>query len=319
MKRSPVYIKASSHISAQEPFCTLESFSPISMEGAKVLCKDPDFKPYISLMVSRRMNSILKRSIAVSKYVLDKAGIQCPDAIISGTGIGCVGDTEVFLNQMLDNGENMLNPSKFICSTPNTIGSQIAIYLGCHGFNSTHVNDRFAFEGALLDGVMLLQKGSAENVLVCAADQLTDGLYSLMDREAYWKGIPVSEGTVGFVLSNCPDGATAAVEDVVLTRSNPSWELDRLLRDNSLEWKDIDAVVTSLLPGEASDSFAFVPEGVPMLTYKQYCGQYFTASAFGLLYCGELLLRGGKNGRILLAACSRGTYSFILTSGLCTN
>lgn len=319
MKRSPVYIKASSHISAQEPFSTLESFSPLPQEGAKVLCKDPDFRPFIPPMVSRRMSSIVKRSIAVSKHVLDKAGIQCPDAIITGTGIGCVGDTEIFLNQILDNGENMLNPSKFICSTPNTIGSQIAIYLGCRGFNSTHVNDGFAFEGALLDGVMLLQKRSVGNVLLCAADQMTDALYSLMDREPYWKGIPVSEGTVGFVLSNCPESAVAAVDDVLLTRSNPSWEVDRMLRDNSLEWKDIDAVVTSLLPGEVPDSFAFVPEGVPMLTYKQYCGQYLTASAFGLLYAGEVLRMGGKKGRILIAAYSRGTYSFILTSSLCTN
>ncbi|MBR6465779.1 MAG: beta-ketoacyl synthase chain length factor [Bacteroidales bacterium] len=319
MKRSPVYIKASSHISAQEPFCTLESFSPLPQDGTMVLCKDPDFRPFIPPMVSRRMNSIVKRSIAVSRHVLDKAGIQSPDAIISGTGIGCVGDTEVFLNQMLDNGENMLNPSRFICSTPNTIGSQIAIYLGNRGFNSTHVNDMFAFEGALLESVMLLQKGGAENVLLCAADQMTDGLYGLLDREAFWKGIPVSEGTVGFVLSNCPEGAAAAVDDVVVTRSNPSWEVDRMLRDNSLEWKDIDAVVTSLLPGESSERFAFVPEGVHMQTYKQYCGQYFTASAFGLLYCGEVLQRMGKSGRILLASCSRGTYSFILTSSVCTN
>ena len=317
MKRSPVYIKASSHISAQEPFSTLGSFSPLPQEGGMVLCKDPDFRPFIPPMVSRRMNSIVKRSIAVSRHVLDKAGIQSPDAIISGTGIGCVGDTEVFLNQMLDNGENMLNPSRFICSTPNTIGSQIAIYLGSRGFNSTHVNDMFAFEGALLESVMLLQKGSVENVLLCAADQLTDGLYGLLDRDAFWKGIPVSEGAVGFVLSNSPGGV--AVDDVVLTRSNPSWEVDRILRENSLEWKDIDAVVTSLLPGESSERFAFVPEGVQMLTYKQYCGQYFTASAFGLLYCGEVLQRMGKSGRILLASCNRGTYSFILTSSVCTN
>ena len=199
------------------------------------------------------------------------------------------------------------------------MGSQIAIYLGCHGFNSTHVNDRFAFEGALLDSVMLLQKGRIGNVLLCTADQLTEALYNLMDREAYWKGIPVSEGAVGFVFSNSPEGAVAAVEDVVLTRRNPSWELDRMLRENSLEWKDIDAVVTSLLPGEDPASFAFVPEAIPHLTYKQYCGQYFTASAFGLHYCGELLQRGGKFRRILQASCSRGTYSFILTSGLCTN
>ena len=317
MKRSPVYIKAASHISAQEPFSTLESFSPLPQDGAMVPCKDPDFRPFIPPMVSRRMNSIVKRSIAVSKHVLDKAGIQCPDAIISGTGIGCVGDTEVFLNQMLDNGENMLNPSKFICSTPNTIGSQIAIYLGSRGFNSTHVNDMFAFEGALLESLMLLQKGSVENVLLCATDQMTDGLYGLLNREALWKGITVSEAAVGFVLSSSPGGVS--VEDVRLTRSNPAWEIDRMLRDNNLSWDDIDTVMTSAIPGEETDLFAFIPENKPRSTYKQYCGQFLSAPAFGFFVCSELLRTSDSPKRILLAGESRGSYSFTLISSICTN
>ena len=319
MKGGKAYIISASHISAQEPFCGIEKFAPIPMEGAMVNCKDPDFKPFIPPMAARRMSSILRRCIAISKYVLEKASITCPDAIITGSGNGCVADTDSFLRQMITEKELMLNPSKFIFSTPNTMGSQIAIALGCHGFNSTHVNDGFAFEGALLDAMLLLGKGKVENVLLCAADQMADGLYHLVNRESLWKVLPASEGTIGFVCSSDSSGAVCQIDDILVTRDNPSWELDRFLSSNGLSWRDIDIVVTSDLPDEKRDRFPFLPEGTQRLTYKQYCGQFLAAPAFGLFFCSELIRTSNKPLRILLAGKSRDSYSFTLTSSLCTN
>lgn len=310
--REKVYIISSAQISAQEPFCSVDRFVPVPWEEGMLPCKDPDFKPFISPMAARRMNSILKRSIAVSRQALQDASIQCPDAIVTGTGNGCVADTEVFLTKMLEDGETMLNPSKFICSTPNTIGSQIAITLGCRGFNSTHVNDRFAFEGALLDSMMLLESGNCKNVLLCTSDQLTQVFYSLVDRETIWKGLPVSEGSVAFVLSSDPQGAVCQIEDLVQTRSNPIWELDGLFSRRGLTWNDIDIVLTSSFPGKSASDFPFLPSDKPVLEYKQYCGQYLSASAFGM-FAGSGILRG-KGGRALLAGRSKDTYSFILIS-----
>ena len=317
MKRSKAYIISAAQISAQEPFCGIEDFVPVS--GEKVSCKDPDFKPFIPPMAARRMSSILKRCIAVSKHVLSKASIECPDAIITGSGIGCVADTESFLRQMLDGGETLLNPSKFICSTPNTMGSQIAIALGCHGFNSTHVNDSFAFEGALMDSLIQIQTGKADNVLLCAADQMNEGFFNLVHRDSIWKNLTVSEAAEAFVLSSSSDNAICAVEDIVTTRSNPAWEIDRMLRDNELSWDDIDSVMTSASSGEDTDRFAFIPENKPRLTYKQYCGQFLSASAFGFFLCSEMIRTSDSPKRILLVGESRGRYSFTLISSVCTN
>lgn len=316
MKRGKAYIISAAQISAQEPFCGIEAFVPLYGERAN--CKDPDFKPFIPPMVSRRMSSILKRCISVSRHVLGKASIDCPDAIVTGSGNGCVADTESFLRQMIDEKETLLNPSKFICSTPNTMGSQIAIALGCHGFNSTHVNDRFAFEGAFLDSLIQLQTGKASNVLLCAADQMNDGFFNLVHRDSLWKNLTVSEGTTGFVLSADPGNAICSVDDISMTRDNPSWELDRMLRNNGLSWDDIDLTVTSAFPGR-EEQFPFIPENKPRLTYKQFSGQYLSASAFGFFYCTELIRTSDTPKRILLVGESRGSHSFTLISSVCTN
>lgn len=315
MKRK-AYIVSAAHISAQKPFCGIEEFVPLTWKEALVPCQDPDFRPFIPPMAVRRMSSILKRSIAVSKYVLEKAGISCPDAIVGGTGMGCVTDTEAFLRKMLEDGEYMLNPSRFICSTPNTIGSQIAINLGCRGFNSTHVNDRFAFEGALLESLLLLWNGEEENVLLCAADQMPLALYDLVNREGLWKGRPASEGAESFVLSSKRENAACEVIDVAQTRSNPSHELSRLLSSNNIDVSQIDLYVTSDFPSGKADHFSFLPQ--ERMTYKQYCGDFYTASAFGLFVCSELI-RTEKAKTILLAGESHGTYSFTLIGSLCTN
>ena len=297
--RSKAYIISASAISAQEPFSSMEDFAAFPSEGKFVPCKDPDFRQYINPMASRRMSSILKRSIAVSKHALAQCGIECPDAIITGTGNGCVSDTEAFLAKMVEEGESMLNPSKFICSTPNTIGSQIAIALGCRGFNSTHVNDRFAMEGALKDCLFVLGKKNVNNVLLCTADQMTDLLYGMLNVDGLWKGIPVSEGACAFVLSSCPEGAVAVVEDMVQARSNPEWELDRMLSSNGLTRDDIDLTVK--------------PED-----YKRYCGEILSASAFGLFCCCQILKNNGPK-RIILEGESSGGRSYILLTRLCTN
>lgn len=51
------------------------------------------------------------------------------DAIITATGLGCLADTEKFMNALMDNREQMLNPTAFIQSTFNTVGAQLALLL----------------------------------------------------------------------------------------------------------------------------------------------------------------------------------------------
>jgi acetyl-CoA acetyltransferase len=100
-------------------------------------------------------------------------------------------------------------------STHNTIGSMVAIALGCHGYNCTYSQDGVSFESALLDAVMQLETGEAGNALVGAHDEITDNVAHLRDAIEP-EGYPFSEGSVAMMLvsGGRPDDALCEVADV---------------------------------------------------------------------------------------------------------
>ena len=148
------------------------------------------------------MGLILKRAVAVSKTALDEAGIECPDAIFTGTGLGCMENTENFLSAMCRDGEDMLPPTYFMMSTHNTISSAVAILLRCHGCNCTYSQKDISFESALLDAFLQLQAGRVSNVLVGAHDETTPATYDLLRGCGYFgDGITAAEASSAFVLS----------------------------------------------------------------------------------------------------------------------
>ena len=174
---------------------------------------------------------LFKRAMVTSRKVLETSGITCPDAVITGTALGCIENTEHFLDPMCRDTEATLSPTAFMQSTHNTIGSMVAISLGCHGYNCTYSQDGISFESALLDAVMQLECGEAGNVLVGAHDELTGNVVRL--REAIEpEEFPFSEGSVAMVLaSDSPEGALCEVADVRL--SSCPYEADNVL-DNEL-------------------------------------------------------------------------------------
>ena len=155
-----IYIRSAAQISVQKPLCEDWMADPVQLSGEYLRSQDPDFKPFLSPMQARRMGLILKRAIAVSLTALRNAGIECPDAIFTGTGLGCMENTENFLSAMYRDGEEMLPPTYFMMSTHNTISSAVAILLRCHGQNCTYSQKDISFESALLDAFLQLQVGN---------------------------------------------------------------------------------------------------------------------------------------------------------------
>ena len=103
----------------------------------KLGSQDPDFREVIAPMEARRMGRLLKRAVWCSSKALQEAGIEMPDAVITATDYGCMENSEAFLQGVLHPEEGAMSPTKFMQSTHNTIGSLIAIRLGCHGYNAT--------------------------------------------------------------------------------------------------------------------------------------------------------------------------------------
>lgn len=197
-----IYIRSAAQISVQKPLCEDWMTDPIPHSGEYLRSQDPDFKPFLSPMQARRMGLILKRAIAVSLTALKDAEIECPDAIFTGTGLGCMENTENFLSAMCRDGEEMLPPTYFMMSTHNTISSAVAILLRCHGQNCTYSQKDISFESALLDAFLQLQVGGISNALVGAHDETTPDTYRLLKGTGYFEGIvTAAEASSAFVLS----------------------------------------------------------------------------------------------------------------------
>lgn len=126
----------------------------------------PEEMPKIPPMVARRVKGLLRRALVTSMVALERAGDPLPDAIITGTGLGCVEETLAFLEEIYRNGENLLKPSYFMNSTHNTIGSLIAIQTGNRGYNNTYSQGSESLKSALLDALLQISLGKIKSALV---------------------------------------------------------------------------------------------------------------------------------------------------------
>jgi hypothetical protein len=244
---------------------------------------EPDYKDFIADSTSRRrMSRAVKMGVAAALQCLSGTK-TIPDAIITATGLGCLSDTEKFLRTIIENGEELLNPTPFIQSTFNTVGAQIAIILKNTNYNNTYVHRGIAFESALLDGMMKLSEKEAKNVLVGSYEELTATSLSVQSRLGFYrKGNKAGEGAAFFLLSS-EDKSDFILKDLAFS-FHPSAEtlqdkLQAFLAKNSLGEEDVDLWL--------SDE-----------NYKYLSGDYQTVSSFALWFGMQEMER--KNVRRML-------------------
>src|SRR6187402_3449489 len=154
------YINGLGCISTQKTFDSVFLEEAVLNENDTILSlKTPVYKDFISPAAIRRMAKGVKNSIVASTLALREAQLETVDAIITGTGMGCIEDSDKFLKSILDNDEQFLTPTSFIQSTHNTVGGQIALGLQCKGYNLTYVHGSVSFESALYDAKMMIEEG----------------------------------------------------------------------------------------------------------------------------------------------------------------
>ncbi|MCD4747113.1 MAG: beta-ketoacyl synthase chain length factor [Bacteroidales bacterium] len=312
-----IYIKGIGNISPQNTFNNeyfLEEIAEYQDDYLK--CIEPVYKKYIKPMLLRRMSRIIKMGIYAAKVSLDDANIDIPDAIISGTGLGCIEDTEKFLSSMIINNERLLNPTPFIQSTHNTISAQIALMLKCHNYNYTYVHRGISFESALLDSMMLLRENSANNVLVGGVDEITHNSFLITKRLGHWKNLSINnlellnnktrgsiagEGAAFFVLSNIDSKQNYAKIKSVSTFYKP--ENYKTVKDNITEFlknaeikiNNIDLIILGLNGDTKYDDIYYQLmnnyfKNKNFAYYKHLCGEYHTSSSF-VLWLGAKILK----------------------------
>src|SRR4030042_2478095 len=70
-----------------------------SFMANRLTCIEPDYRNLINPILLRRMPRILKMGLASSQLCISRSGNIQPEAIIVGTGLGCLNNLEQFLTE----------------------------------------------------------------------------------------------------------------------------------------------------------------------------------------------------------------------------
>lgn len=301
---SKVFINGVCAISAQRTFDNTSFLEDVELHNDTVIkVVDPIYKEFIPPASARRMAKGIKMGIVASKLALKDARLENVDAIITGTGLGCVRDSEKFVSTLIDHDEQFLTPTSFIQSTHNTVAGQIALELQCKGYNFTYVHGSNSFESAVLDAKLQLENNEENNILVGGVDELgphTVKIHKLIEHikaepvvsdkllESNTKGAVFSEGGNFFVLSNIQQESSYAEVQAIkmlntLELSKVKAEALKFLKENNVD--HIDAVMLGCNGDVEFDTYyedlRATFSDVQQLYYKHLIGEFYTASSFG--------------------------------------
>jgi len=310
-----VYINSVGSVSVQKTFDNsefLNEITPYNDTVASVI--NPNYKEYIPPAQARRMAKGIKMSTVSSQTALQEAGLENVDAIIVGTGLGCIGDSEKFVGDIIDNDEQFLTPTRFIQSSHNTVAGQIALGIGCKGYNFTYVHSAVSFESSLMDAKMQLANDEAENILVGGVDEMvkhhvdthrlighikSEPVDSTKLLESNTKGSVMAEGSHFFVLSNQKQDSTYAELVSVkcyntITQDELQKKIESFLNENQTSTEAIDLVILGNngdvdFDGYYNDLSTGIFKETPQAYYKHLSGEFDTATGFAFWLGAKVL------------------------------
>lgn len=306
-----VYINGISSVSAQATFDeTFLEGNVLAQTADYRKAIDPEYKQYLNPTASRRFSKLIKMSLVAAQKSIAMADDVMPEAIITGTGLGCLEDTEKFLRSLIENNESMLSPTAFIQSTHNTISGQIAMMITCYHPNYTYSNRYFSFESSLLDALLMIQDNSCKYVLVNAADEVIPPTHTILKRMHLWDRsecingnnaftVTIGEGVVSMMLSSEKTATSMAVIKAIKLiyilpeEKTIEEQFVQFLQAASLTVADIDVLIVGM-NGDASSDALYAPvcdlfSQSTQLVYKHLFGEFFTASSFAYWLAAQVI------------------------------
>jgi 3-oxoacyl-[acyl-carrier-protein] synthase II len=286
-----------------------------ALQSAHTASKEPDYKELIPPMQLRRMSKPVRTGVAAVKLCMKSFRDFMPQSIHVGTAYGMLEDSETFLKKMMEQEEQLLNPTAFIQSTHNTVSGQIALSLGCMAHNMTFVHHAHSFESALLDAALFIEDLKEEDILAGAVEELTDTSYDVLKRfNVYDTTIAAGEGTTFFALSKeKKEESIACIKTFEMFTADDETaltiRLHQFIQANKLDFSGSDILIHSLKDNAVLSFFK------NNKSYAPYSGKYATMAAFGVAY-SCLYLKENRFDNCLILTGFGNYYSFILLSGI---
>lgn len=242
-------------------------------------------------------------------------------AVALGTGFGCLDEGAIFIENLFTKNEAEPMPTRFPGSVHTAPSGQVAIDLGATGLNSAPTMGEISFESALWQAMNQIATGEADEALAGAVDELNKYPLSIGKRWGFWndRTIPGEAAVVANLAKQPADRAPLArVTTVRLGRFPRPFEAKREADwiTAAVDLASIQTIVTGAKGWPALDDY--YNEVIAELTrrtgrhftichYKQDCGEFYSASAYGFSVAVELAqknqhsvllytlsLRGGK-------------------------
>jgi len=301
-----IYIQSACTISIQPSFeenYFFEEIKEYTENGIKVI--DPDYKEFVPALQLRRMGKSMRMAVYASQKAIQIAENPKIDAVITGTGEGCLRDSEKFVESMWDNDGGMINPTPFIQSTHNMAAATVALALGCKGYNMTYTNNANSFESAVLDGILYLNENPSQNILIGGLEENSD------QTLAFWKSVGyvnsenpkiptelngnsigevISEGAGFFVASAIQNenslGAILAVKTQFEVENLEEFIFE-FLQKNEVSISEIDAVILGNNGDSRYDSIYqnlsnSILKEIPQIIYKNVFGEFDSVSSLAV-------------------------------------
>ena len=289
----PIFVTAATQISIQEGLSEEWIERPVVYADAYIRSLDIDYKQWLAPAESRRLGKLLKRALVTSLSAMQKSGVEHPDAVITGTGLGCIENTEILLTHLCEEGEENCKPTPFMQSTHNTISSLVSIHTHSHGYNATYAHKEASFDCALEDAWMQMQLGHIKTALVGGQDEMTPKYFGLLCKTGYL-GRPsqvAGEAAVSVMLNAEPVPEALCKITFFKRCYRPT---SSTLAAIAAEVGHIDAVMTGISGMDATTTaqlqeVADLFPSTPLLQFKNIFGESYSAYGLGIYATAHIL------------------------------
>jgi hypothetical protein len=234
-------------------------------------------------------------------------------------------DAGTFIENLITKDEREPMPSRFPNSVHNSPAGQVAIDQSAHGMNSAPTMGEITFETALWQGITQLATGEVDGALVGAVDEMDKYLLCIGQRWGAWtEQVIPGEGAV--VVSLAPaekvSNPLARVTTVKFGRYRRPFDAGREADwiASAVDLKKVGVILSGAKGFRQLNPFyeAVVAaltqragKEIEHQTYRQLCGEFHSASAFGFSVALKLA-RERKCGVLLLTLSLHGAKAVCL-------